>query len=70
MNEENNETKKKTVWGLRVSEQTFRSVAADKSDDGIIQNNVVGEKKVGFLKHEYLVETSGATITEWPDVDR
>ena len=70
LNEENNETKKKTVWGLRVSEQTFRSVAADKSDDGIIQNNVVGEKKVGFLKHEYLVETSGATITEWPDVDR
>ena len=65
VNEENNKQSKAKVWGLRVSEQTFHAVAADKRDDGIIQNNVVGEKKLGFLKHDYLLETSGATITEW-----
>ena len=65
VNEENNKQSKAIVWWLRVSEQTFHAVAADKRDDGIIQNNVVGEKKLGFLKHDYLLETSGATITEW-----
>ena len=65
VNEENNKQSKAKVWGLRVSEQTFHAVAADKRDDGIIQSNVVGEKKLGFLKHDYLLETSGATITEW-----
>lgn len=64
-NEENNLAAKKNIWGLRVSERTFHSVAADKGDDGIIQANIVGEKKAGFLKHDYLIETSGATITEW-----
>ncbi len=65
VNEENNKQSLKKVWGLRVNEQTFHAVAADKLDDGIIQDNVVGEKKAGFLKHDYVIETNGATITEW-----
>ncbi|RBP49238.1 DUF6384 family protein [Arenicella xantha] len=65
MNEENNKATKVTSWGLRVDEKTFNRVAADKKDDGIIQNNIVGHKPVGVLQMEYVVATSGATITEW-----
>ncbi len=65
VNEENNKTKRKKTWGLRVSEQTFHKIASDKRDDGIIQGNKVGVKKAGYLKPEFSVPTTGATITEW-----
>ncbi|MFY0658759.1 MAG: hypothetical protein JXR12_18650 [Neptunomonas phycophila] len=64
----NEETGKQTSvdkWGLRVDYKTFNQVAADKQDDGIIQGNVVGEKRVGYLSPEYRIATSGATITAW-----
>lgn len=64
-NEESNKAARVTSWGLRVDEETFYRVAADKKDDGIIQDNIVGQKPVGALQPEYLVATSGATITEW-----
>ena len=64
-NEENNEKIKEDQWGLRVNEQTFNHVAQDKADDGIIQNRVIGVKKVGYLSPEYSIETTGATITKW-----
>ncbi|HEX6995917.1 MAG TPA: DUF6384 family protein [Gammaproteobacteria bacterium] len=64
-NEETGETETVTRFGLRVDEATFNRVREDKSDDGIIQNNVVGVKRRGELEREYLVETTGATITEW-----
>ena len=53
------------AWGLRVDEATFERVAADKQDDGIIQNSVVGRKRRGVLEREYTVPTTGAAITEW-----
>ena len=65
LSEEDNSRARKKVWGLRVDESVFHAVAADKQDDGIIQGNVVGEKRVGYLEHDYLIETSGTTITEW-----
>jgi hypothetical protein len=37
------------AWGLRVDEPTFQRVAADKSDEGFIQDNVVGRKRRGAL---------------------
>jgi len=65
LNQEDNKRQRKTVWGLRVSEQTFQRVAADKGDDGIIQGNIVGAKALGYLKPSFNIATSGATITEW-----
>jgi len=65
LNEENNQMVRKKSWGLRVSEQAFYRIASDKRDDGIIQNNVVGEKKAGYLEPVFSVETTGATITDW-----
>jgi len=64
-NEETGKVETVTRFGLRVDEETFNRVRQDKSDDGIIQNNVVGVKRRGELEREYLVETTGATITEW-----
>jgi hypothetical protein len=64
-NQENNTAALKKKWGLRVSEETFYKVAADKRDDGIIQANTVGKKEVGYLQPVFNIPTSGATITQW-----
>jgi hypothetical protein len=64
-NEETQRTDNVSKWGLRVDEETFRRVAADKRDDGIIQNNVVGAKRRGALAPEYSIATTGAAITRW-----
>ena len=52
-------------WGLGVDEATFQSFSTDKQDDGIIQNNRVGEKPRGFIEPNYSVATTGTTITDW-----
>ncbi|MGI9233235.1 MAG: DUF6384 family protein [Woeseiaceae bacterium] len=64
-NEEDGRIEEKSKWGLRVSEETFEAVVADKGDDGIIQDDIVGAKTTGKLDPEYRVPTTGATITNW-----
>jgi hypothetical protein len=64
-NEENQRVESVRRWGLRVDEETFGRVAADKRDDGIIQQNVVGMKRRGALEPEYSIATTGAAVTEW-----
>ncbi len=62
------ETGKKTMvskWGVRVEKKFFQGVAADKQDDGIIQNNTLGAKKKGYLDPSYVIPTTGGTITSW-----
>jgi uncharacterized protein DUF6384 len=51
-------------WALHVDEATFNRVRADKLDDGIIQQNVVGTKRRGELDPQYSMATTGA-ITRW-----
>jgi hypothetical protein len=63
--EEDGRTRTVSAWGLRVDEPTYNRVGADKGDDGIIQDNVVGRKRRGVLEREYTVPTTGAAITEW-----
>jgi hypothetical protein len=63
--EEDQRTRSVRAWGLRVDQATFERAVADKQDDGIIQNNVVGRKRRGVLEREYTVPTTGAAITEW-----
>jgi hypothetical protein len=64
-NEETQRTERVSSFGLRVDEQTFQRVAADKRDDGIIQQSVVGRKARGALDPEYAIPTTGGTITRW-----
>jgi hypothetical protein len=63
--EETGKTELVERWGLRVDQATFERVAADKQDDGIIQDDLIGSKAPGVLKPDYLVPTSGAAITAW-----
>ncbi len=62
------ETGKKEVvskWGVRVDRSVFERIGADKKDDGIIQNNTLGEKKKGYLIPEYPAHVGGGAITSW-----
>ena len=63
--EETQRTKRVDQWGLRVDEATYNRVRADKQDDGIIQNDLVGRKRRGVLEREYTIQTTGGAITEW-----
>lgn len=63
--EEDGSTKMTTKWGLRVDQQVYQSVAADKADDGIIRKRKAGEKRRGFLDVDYAIPTSGAAISQW-----
>ena len=65
LNEEDGKRKIVSKWGLRVNRNIFNRVANDKRDDGIIQKNLVGKKKRGFLEPEYLINTNGSAITDW-----
>ena len=65
LSEEDSTTRTVSKWGVRVSEETFEAVAADKRDDGIIQDNIIGSKAVGRLTPDYRVPTAGGTITDW-----
>lgn len=65
LNEENGQTETVALWGLRVPEEVYRSVEADKTDDGIIEKNIVGIKQFGFLDVDYAVPVLGGAVTRW-----
>ncbi len=65
VNEEDQQTRRASKWGQRVSEEVFYAIADDKADDQIIQNNVLGSKDKGKLSPDYRVETPGGAILEW-----
>jgi hypothetical protein len=65
VNEETGKTEMVSQWGLRVDQQVFQRIAADKEDDGIIQDRRVGVKKSGYLRPDYRIPTTGAAITQW-----
>jgi hypothetical protein len=65
VNEETGRTERVSKWGLRVEEEVFRRIAADKQDDGIIQQREFGVKRSGQLKPDYRIATTGAAITQW-----
>lgn len=63
--EENQEIRTVSSWGVRVPQGEFNRVAADKQDDQIIQNAVIGQKQRGHLSVDYSIDTSGGAILEW-----
>ena len=64
-NEETGQTSRVSQWGQRVEAAKFRATAADKSDDGIIQDDVIGTKRRGVLDHELLPGVLDGAITRW-----
>lgn len=63
--EETGVTSTVTKWGVRVSRDVYQRVLADKRADGIISENVMGEKKRGYLDIDYRMPVLGGTITKW-----
>lgn len=64
-NEETGQREAVKKWAVRVSEPTFARVKADKEDDGIIQNDVIGVKARGALETNWRVDTQGGALTQW-----
>jgi hypothetical protein len=70
-NEERSRTETVRMWGERVPEYIYERVKEDKLDDGNIQNNIVGEKKKGYLTIQITMPGIGkraGQITEWVPV--
>lgn len=65
LNEENGKRETVTIWALRVSKADFDKVQADKLDDGIIQEPVVGVKRRGEQDVRWRVDTQGGALTKW-----
>ncbi|MEO0466200.1 MAG: DUF6384 family protein [Pseudomonadota bacterium] len=63
--EETQTSKRVNIWGQRVSRTVFERISADKADDQIIQDAIIGEKPAGRLSPLYSVSTPGGAITEW-----
>ena len=63
--EEDGKTHSVEQWGLRVKPAVFEQVKRDKMDDGIINRNVFGVKKRGYLAPQYIIPTTGGAITQW-----
>ncbi|WP_395665378.1 DUF6384 family protein [Methylocella sp.] len=63
--EEDGKVSTVTKWGLRVDKPLYDRVAADKADDGIVENRKLGEKKRGALEIDWSAPVSGAAITQW-----
>jgi len=59
-------------WAEEVPEESYYQVAADKSDNGILDNSLFAHKKRGFLEFEVLMKdiygqklNRGSQITNW-----
>ncbi len=48
-----------------MSNDVFEKVIADKRDNGLIERNIVGQKKRGALDVDYAMPVLGGTITKW-----
>lgn len=65
VNQEDGKTYTVSKWGVRVPEATYEAVRDDKTDDGIVEDNILGEKPRGTLKVTYLMPVESGVITEW-----
>jgi hypothetical protein len=63
--EEDGQTRTVTIWGVRVPQAVYNAVAADKADDGIVQDDVLGAKIRGDVDITWAVDTLGGAIVDW-----
>ncbi len=64
-NEETGRRATVKTWAVRVPREVLVAVEADKRDDGLIQNAIVGEKRRGEIERTWSIQVAGGTITEW-----
>ncbi|HGM6068661.1 TPA: DUF6384 family protein [Stenotrophomonas maltophilia] len=64
-NEETGKDEWASLFAVRVPEATYNRVAADKQDNGIIEDDQIGSKPRGSLSPRFRMPTTGGYITEW-----
>lgn len=64
-NEENGRVQNVSLFGVRVPRERYEQVGRDKTDDGIIQDNVIGVKEAGRIAPQFTIDRDGGYITEW-----
>ena len=65
LSEETGQTKLTDMFAFRVSEDVYESVKEDKTDDGIVQKNNMGQKPSMSFDVEFIIPSTGGMITEW-----
>ncbi len=60
--EEDGERETVSMWGERVPQEVYEQVKADKLDNGIIENNVFGEKAKGYLNPKITFKYKGVPL--------
>ncbi|MDB5561432.1 MAG: hypothetical protein JWN11_850 [Hyphomicrobiales bacterium] len=65
LDEESGKVETVAMWGIRVPDSVYNSVAADKQDDGIIEHSIVGLKQFGFTDVDYTIPVLGGAVTRW-----
>ena len=65
LNEETGQREAVTKWAVRVAKPVFDEVQADKLDDGIIQQAVLGTKALGEIEPRWRREVPGGALTRW-----
>lgn len=63
--EEDGKVRTVDKWGVRVPKATYDKVAADKANDGIVEDNILGEKPRGSLEPVYEMDVLKGAITSW-----
>jgi hypothetical protein len=63
--EEDGKTLTVTKFGVRVPEAVYEAVRRDKTDDGIVQKNLLGVRKRGSQAIDYRMPFEGGFITKW-----
>jgi hypothetical protein len=64
-NDETNKTDTVSRFAVRVPQETFDAVRADKQSHGIVQNARLGEKRRGYLEPEFRMKVLEGRITRW-----
>ena len=64
-NDETNRTETVSRFAVRVPQETFDAVRADKQRNGIVQNARMAEKRRGFLEPEFRMTALEGRITRW-----
>lgn len=62
---EDKRTETTSRFAVRVPENVFNQIAKDKTEDGIVDNNVMGNKAIGDLEPTYAFPIEGGAITSW-----
>lgn len=64
-NEETGTTEAASTFAVRVPMAVYDRVAADKQDNGLIEDDLIGIKARGRLSPSFSVPVAGGYITEW-----